>query len=252
MNLVGCEIGRYHYDSRLFSAIKSDDPAKIERSIRQGERLEQAIPYDLPFPAICHSCVPYAESGGSGLHLAARLKRHDATKMLLKLGSYPNTLSRVGATPLTISVWLKDFENAEILVNSGAFVNVKGGLHGSPLNIAMINEDRKMIDFLLTHRANVNLETAKGFAYVVSQNNLELVQLFINEGIDVNTRFGGGCQALDAAKPGSQIEKNLLANQAIYINMKDTARKKQLIHTYICIKTAERYGTQRWIYLDVF
>ncbi|XP_023017558.2 nuclear factor NF-kappa-B p105 subunit [Leptinotarsa decemlineata] len=106
-----------------------------------------------------------------------------------------NESNSFGQTPLHLAVRIQQFSLVHNLIQKGANINTVDIFDNTPLSLACIEKpDQKMVAFLLHRGADVNLERRLHMdlflecvlnCYSIKQ--LEIINLLIDEGINVNT-----------------------------------------------------------------
>lgn len=154
---------------------------------------------------------------GSPLRLAASGQRRELFELLLKHGAHVKGVLQHAAIS-------GNLDYVRLLVKAGADVNASGKI--TALQAAAIHGHSKVVTFLLDHGAKVN--AAESFEHglsktvltaAVENNNVELVEIFLNAGADVNIPSFSyhGCNVLEVTKsrPASSEIVNLLVAKGL-------------------------------------
>ena len=159
-----------------FAASTANKPV-IELLLAKGAKVDVAAKFGGRTP------LHFAASAGNKSNLALLLEKGASLEGVLEPnGNGPSW------TPLYDAVTQGHLAAAEFLLAKGANPNAKVGLSGSPVDKAAEQRDLDMLRLLLAHGGNVNSESA--FLHALQTCDRELVELFLNRGIDVkNPRY---------------------------------------------------------------
>ncbi|MBQ9420047.1 MAG: ankyrin repeat domain-containing protein, partial [Synergistaceae bacterium] len=146
--------------------------------------------------------------GRPALMSACNHNTPEAVKILLDNGADPNAADSEGWTAL-MSVVDKDeapIETVKYLLDAGANVNAKNEFDTTPLLRAVCWNNRvDIVNLLLDSGADMYAYGAIGFDYFeyggetpaqASIGRMEVLKIFIERGVDVNRRYGGGSTLL--------------------------------------------------------
>ena len=143
------------------------------------------------------------KKGATVLHDASLLRDLEVARVLLDHGAYVNAEDNWRRTPLhrvLEPVYYLDegrFDVARLLVERGADVNIPDKNHETPLHLASFHLDLELVQLLLDHGANVNAENNRGqtsldrvfeFKCYSDQDDSGVAQLLMERGADVNAR----------------------------------------------------------------
>ncbi|MGR3302530.1 MAG: ankyrin repeat domain-containing protein [Candidatus Scalindua sp.] len=151
--------------------------------------------------------------GKTPLHLAVKSGNKDIVQLLLLKGANVNIADSQGHTPLH---YAKDGELKKLL-------DIEGGVKISDLLNAIKEENLKKINEILKKSPSLaKAETGSPYGNTVfnkaiEHNNIEIVKLFIQAGIDVNYKINNGDFPLEIAlgyKINPDIAKLLIENGA--------------------------------------
>lgn len=125
-------------------------------------------------------------------------------------------------TPLTASILGNKSEIIDLLVKNGASVNTKDGNGHIPFILGISSVDSKVAKELINNCANVNIYDGSNNEYrnalliAIDEQKIELVQLLIQKGANVNKAGGFGLMPLNRASTFNSlgIVKVLVENGA--------------------------------------
>jgi ankyrin repeat protein/CHAT domain-containing protein len=129
-----------------------------------------------------------------------------------------------GNTPLTYAIINKNSETAKLLINRGADLKQKTKDGYAPLHLASFYDMPEIVSLLVAQKADLDglTSTAKpqtAFELAVLQGLLEVATILIEQGIDVNQKFGVGTAALhEACKNGYYDLAKLLIDKKAEVN----------------------------------
>lgn len=119
-----------------------------------------------------------------------------------------------GKTPLHLAMINDDNSKvAEVLIKNGASLNIKDEFGQTPLHYLVMNSSAETIKLCLTFNFDVNVVNKEEenllFSAANSNKNVEVLQLLIDLGLDVNHRNRSGQTALNRvfASENKKIEK---------------------------------------------
>lgn len=114
----------------------------------------------------------------------------------------PNVKNQIGDTLLTYSVLLQEEDIIASLLAKGADPNLPNNLGYTPLDIAIEMLDIKALQLLIDNKANAKYLDAFGRTYLMHASRvgfLPAVELFVQQGVDVNAMDNDGFTALSIA-----------------------------------------------------
>ncbi len=153
----------------------------------------------------------------SSIHLAAYLG--DAAKVMnfIEQGSDVNTKHQRGGTPLHYAAAAGSKEVSELLLARGADIKAKNNDGQTPIDVAFQRKREDIVGLLLEKGATIS--TIHLAAYV---GDLAKVKAFIQEDIDVNTKYIRGRMPLHyAARQGHKEIVELLLAHGADVNLGD-------------------------------
>lgn len=131
-----------------------------------------------------------------------------------------NIKTEKGESALGIAARLNNFDMFKLLLNHGAFVdyyhhNSKEGLYygGTPLYHAIRNENVEMVDLLLNKGANVNVQLKDGTSVLhvaIKSGNEEIIKRLLNRDTDVNAKMNKSSSDRDLTPILQATENNLI------------------------------------------
>ena len=153
----------------------------------------------------------------TALQRAAMSGHKDVVELLISEGARIDAKDAwPGGTALHYAVENGHKEIAELLITKGADVDTKDKQDRTPIALAVKEGRRKMAKLLLSKSGDVSLHTA---AYV---GDLQRVEKFIADGVDVDTKDQEGQTALHhAAKGGEMGMVEFLIAKGAGVNAKD-------------------------------
>jgi len=123
----------------------------------------------------------------------------------LKNGFSPNEIGHNGWTPFLLSVANGDMKLAKLFIEYGADINVKNTMERSALHFAIKYNFSDFVKLLIKHNVNVNISETCGYAKnpiieAVIEGNLNIVELLIEAGANINVQDLNGKRALQYAE----------------------------------------------------
>lgn len=162
-------------------------------------------------------------------------KNPEMTKLFLDFGADIIDKNEDTNNPsrLLIAVENNDFQTAKVLIDHGANVNSYMGIFPlvtRPLYEAAKINNTEMAKYIIEHGAAVRNHEWKPLSYAISQGNLEILQLLINAGANVNVKhpYGDFSILSVAAHHGNIKAMKLLIKNGANVDAKDIEGKKPL------------------------
>lgn len=134
-------------------------------------------------------------NGQSALHWAAKRNLVDILKLLLAAGADPEVFDNTGNLPIHLATKMGHVESMKILATAKSTLNLGDDLGRTPLLEALTADiptknATEMVKFLLRQRVDLNVvdkEEHSAIFYACSEKYLEIFQLLILRGVDVDT-----------------------------------------------------------------
>lgn len=212
----------------LTDAVKAGNAARVALLLDSGADPNKRSPYNGPLhdaartgsaeiASILIRAGADIELPGFGgvhpLHAAAMAGQPEVVSILLKSGAKVDSIDNTGRTPLLayLSGDVSDIPTLVALLEGGANPNqLDGPLPAHPLDYAAMNGRADVADILIAFGANIDAkdnyfgETPLHLAIYVGQDvpavQMEVAQLLIERGADVNAKDKNGLTPLDYAK----------------------------------------------------
>lgn len=152
-------------------------------------------------------------SGDTPLHLALKMHDEEAVKLLVACGADVNAqkkeITLEGDTPLHLA---KSKDIAQLLLDHGAHIDAQNCNGYTPLHLAVNHypyyRNPEIIELLLEYGANMYIEDTYPWSsrhntpLHDASGNIEIIQLFIKHGADVNKRNSNGNTLLHCSVKG--------------------------------------------------
>ena len=176
----------------LHEAAAKGDVAEIEKLVKEGERIN----------------IQDARSR-TPLHVAVYLKRHDAARLLLKLGANPNALEIDRYDIVTIAAVANDPEMLKIALDGGASArNVTSRYDGTALIAAAHLGHADVVKMLIAAKAPLNHVNNLGWTALMEsivlgnggKNHTDTLRALVDAGADVNIADRRGTTPLQHAR----------------------------------------------------
>jgi len=201
-----------------------------------------------PETGVTEALFPYITEGSTALHLAAQNNQIAAVEALLATGMDANIRNNKGETPLYSAVMRRrsgirllecllgagakvnvktkngdtplhmaapsKFEVMEWLINKGAAVNAENEAGRIPLHVVREWEGRVMdkIKLLIRHGSKVDVKDQEGWTplhQAAGNGSIEIVQLLVANGADINAQTTDGRKPMDEALKMTSIQHKL-------------------------------------------
>ena len=172
--------------------------------------------------------------GDTALMLAARTGNVKTVNALLRAGANPNATvfsPHAGEiTPLTSAINSDSpnrIEIAKLLIGAKAKINPTGNFFASPLMNAV--EDLEMVQLLIASGADVNQKNFRGATALMiasGASSASVVRYLLEKGADVNARDQEGHNALEYAQERQDVLKPSLRDEIIQVLRKAQAQSK--------------------------
>jgi ankyrin repeat protein len=140
-----------------------------------------------------------------------------------------------GFTPLHMAINNGHKDVALYLIKGGAQVNVAGKIGRTPLHLAAYNGMPQVAKLLVSRGGNVKASSSDGAtplhsAAISIKNNIQLLELLLSKGADVNSGRGTkiGTPLILAAKYGDVDVARILVNNGADINAQDASGNSAL------------------------
>lgn len=158
---------------------------------------------------------------GSPLVIALARGSESTARYLLEQGANAQYVDSGGFTPLHVGAGRCSLPILELLISKGADVNRVNGIGKTPLFYALDRERWSNAKFLIAQGADIHGHIGEGPALNVAakRGGLELVELLIAKGVDVNGQDYSGETALHrAARSGYKDIAALLVAKGANVN----------------------------------
>ena len=194
----------------FWEAVKNDD-------LQSCRQLFQLVDVDAKDKDnFCRTALIKACSCGSS---------EEMVKWLLKKGSNCNARDNFLQTPLLIAIFSKHYQLALLLLDFGADPNIPDERFLTPLMLAVLNNEVEVVRKLLLSgaAATINMHDMDGYGltalHLSTKNNVnvEIIELLVHAGADVNLLDNEGKKAIDHLPKGPQYncKKQLLEGKRI-------------------------------------
>lgn len=133
--------------------------------------------------------------GNTALRNAMSSQNYEIIKYLIEKGADIELISGTFGTALTYAVFENDIEMVKIIVEAGANVNARGNDGNTALHSTIWCSNYEIAKYLISKGADVNIKGGFGATplihAIISEQDVEMVKIFIEAGADVNTIFSG-------------------------------------------------------------
>jgi ankyrin repeat protein len=155
----------------------------------------------------------------SALFIAAFYGCKDIAELLIVNGASVNVVDGMGETPLHKASMKGHQDVVELLIANGAHLDAKTKDGCTPLYIAVSNHQKNIAQLLLAHGAVMEPDIA------VMLGNFELVNYYLNQGVDANSKLSKGYAKGDSFlnKAIENKDKNLIE---LLLNKGATVKEK--------------------------
>uniref|UniRef100_H2YH15 Uncharacterized protein n=1 Tax=Ciona savignyi TaxID=51511 RepID=H2YH15_CIOSA len=165
------------------------------------------------------------KDGECALHLAAQANNENMTKLLLKLGAFPNVQDFKGRTPIMTAADYGHDKTVELLAKAGADMKIQD-VEGKDVLFyclsAATKRHKRCLDIVLAHGADVNNPSESGKSALVtaceaSTENEIMCLMLLEKGADPNAinKLNGRSALSEACSSGSiATVRKLLQNGA--------------------------------------
>ncbi len=166
-----------------------------------------------PYPSVLFQFIPRSKSGANTpLYYAALCGFANLVEQLIV--KYPQHVNAIGGfymTPAVAALAGRHFQVAQVLHHNGSSVEPRGLFENTPLDSAALYGDLEMVQVLLGYGVDVNVQSNGGitpleFASRDLRNDPRVAQLLIEHGADPNIRCMGGFTPLHSALSDGRIE----------------------------------------------
>jgi uncharacterized protein len=153
-------------------------------------------------------------------HEAVVCGKSQEVQNALKDPSHANRYSNDGFTPLSLAAFFNQTEIAKLLLMSGADPNLQATNPSkvNALHSAVARQNIELCNVFIQHGANVNArqtEDVTPLHTAAHLGNLELVKLLVNNGADIGSKMNGGKSALDFAVEDKHDEVRLYLQEML-------------------------------------
>lgn len=135
--------------------------------------------------------APLDEIDSTYLHYASSYNYTEVISLLLNSGASVDKTIFDGDTALNMAANLGHQEAVELLISLGANINHQSADGGvTPLIDATINGHVNIVKTILKHKPNLDITDGLGqnaLIIAINKDNLDIAQLLINAGIDINS-----------------------------------------------------------------
>ena len=168
------------------------------------------------------------DRGRTPLMLAAGVGSLDAVKILLEAGADVNAVDSFGATPLMFGI--RDIAKVRVLLDAGARANEKSKQNQTALLLAASTTGSiETVRLLVTKGADpkaIGAAGRTGLIMAANQNDLAMVQFFLDQGVNVNavdsTDKSGHTALMAAAAQANTAMVKALIQKGADVNMATT------------------------------
>jgi ankyrin repeat protein len=169
----------------FLNSIRSSNKQEVRNLIKEGFDINELKNYR------------FVHTKETALHFACSIGNNEMVEMLVNEGHADiNSVSSKGLTPLMCEC---EFEIFKFLVLKGANLGIRDSFERNILNLLCEDEDLIAVEFLLKNTNAIvvceNENHTSSFLYACMKCNLEIAELLINHGADINTvdRQGNNC-----------------------------------------------------------
>ena len=176
----------------LHEAAAKGDAAEIEKLVKEGERINIQD---------SRSRTP--------LHVAVYMKKHDAARLLLKLGANANALEIDRYDIVTMAAVANDLEMLKLALDGGASArNITSRYDGTALIAAAHLGHAEVVQMLIAARAPLNHVNNLGWTALMEsivlgnggRNHTDTLKALVDAGADVNIADRQGTTPLQHAR----------------------------------------------------
>lgn len=208
----------YNKYMELKDAVIKNECEKVAKILNENK--------DLDISAWFKHCIDngswYTENN-TLLHIAVQHERYDICKLLICRGADVNAGKEFNKTPLHLAVERGFGDICLLLINGGADVNAGSMSRFTPLHYAIVRKRSKICELLLKKGAHIHpdlfLEVADYY------DDTKICELFIKHGFDIHANKT--CLH-EAALWGKLNVLNLLLDKGIDVNVRDNSGKTPL------------------------
>jgi hypothetical protein len=180
--------------------------------------------------------VPNSKSGATPLYYAALCRLPNVVERLI--AKHPQQVNAIGGyymTPAVAALAGRHFELAKVLRRNGSSLEPRGDMGYSPLHSVVVNRDLEMVQVLLDYGVDVNAQTDQGSTSLLmtswhfDDSYLGVVQLLLDHGADPNIQPRGGETPLHRASRDGKIQMaRLLVDHGASVELQDRAGRTPL------------------------
>ncbi len=182
----------------LHEAAAKGDATEIEKLVKEGERMNIQD---------SRSRTP--------LHVAAYMKKHDAARLLLKLGANANALEIDRYDIVTIAAVANDLEMLKLALDGGASArNITSRYDGTALIAAAHLGHAEVVQMLIAAKAPLNHVNNLGWTALMElivlgnggKNHTDTLKALVDAGADVNIADRQGTTPLQHARRRGYVD----------------------------------------------
>ena len=120
-------------------------------------------------------------------------------------------------------------EIAQLLIHHGADINAKNCSGNTALFYSVKEISKEMVEFFIHNGINVNIENFVTLYYLCGSRNMNIIELLVSSGININSVNKNGQTVLHEATIFSQVElASFLISHGANVNIRDNTGKTPL------------------------
>jgi ankyrin repeat protein len=129
--------------------------------------------------------------------------------------------SAKNASELISALRAEKWDKAKELIQSGIDVNYVDQLGLFPLLIASVRGNKECVETLLSHGAKVDTKNGEALFKAIEEGHLDIVEILLAAGVDVNIQWGGDTPLYMAVKKGHKDIVLLLLSKGANLNIRN-------------------------------